>query len=63
MQSIARRGLRKMNKNLGTTIILSSINANSLRNLCSVMVYLENGHIIKVRSGNAKNQHNKKHNR
>jgi len=63
MQSIARRGLRKMNKNLGTTIILSSINANSLRNLCSVMVYLENGHIIKVRSGNARNQHNKKHNR
>jgi len=27
------------------------------------MVYLENGHIIKVRSGNARNQHNKKHNR
>ncbi len=63
MQSIARRGLRKMNKNLGTTIILSSIDANSLRNLCSVMVYLENGHIIKVRSGNTRYQHNKKHNR
>ena len=61
MQSIARRGLRKMNKNLGTTIILSSINASSLRNLCSVMVYLENGHIIKVRSGSTRNQQNKKH--
>ena len=63
MQSIARKGLRKMNKNLGTTIILSSINGNVLRNFCSVIIYLENGHIIKVRSGNSRNQHKKRSNK
>ena len=54
MQSIARKGFRKMNRNLGTTIILSSVNSNVLRNLCSVMIYLENGHITRVRSGNTR---------
>ena len=63
MQSIARKGFRKMNRNLGTTIILSSVNSNVLRNLCSVMIYLENGHIIRVRSGNTRNQQNKKSNK
>ena len=63
MQSIARKGFRKMNRNLGTTIILSSVNSNILRNLCSVMIYLENGHITRVRSGNTRNQQNKKSNK
>lgn len=63
MQSIARKGFRKMNRNLGTTIILSSVNSNVLRNLCSVMIYLENGHITRVRSGNTRNQQNKKSNK
>ena len=52
-----------MNRNLGTTIILSSVNSNVLRNLCSVMIYLENGHITRVRSGNTRNQQNKKSNK
>ena len=63
MQSIARKGFRKMNRNLGTTIILSSVNSNILRNLCSVMINLENGHITRVRSGNTRNQQNKKSNK
>ena len=63
MESIARKGFRKMNRNLGTTIILSSVNSNVLRNLCSVMIYLENGHITRVRSGNTRNQQNKKSNK
>ena len=63
MQSIARKGFRKMNRNLGTTIILSSVNSNVFRNLCSVMIYLENGHITRVRSGNTRNQQNKKSNK
>ena len=63
MQAIARKGFRKMNRNLGTTIILSSVNSNVLRNLCSVMIYLENGHITRVRSGNTRNQQNKKSNK
>ena len=63
MQSIARKGFRKMNRNLGTTIILSSVNSNVLRNLCSVMIYLENGQITRVRSGNTRKQQNKKSNK
>jgi ABC-type polysaccharide/polyol phosphate transport system ATPase subunit len=45
-----------MNKDLGTTVILSSINDNALKKFCSVLVYLENGHITKVRSGLQKQQ-------
>jgi len=51
MEFIARKELKRMNKDLGTTIILSSINDNALKKFCSVLVYLENGHITKVRSG------------
>ncbi len=56
MEFIARKELKKMNKDLGTTVILSSINDNALKKFCSVLVYLENGHITKVRSGQLKKQ-------
>ena len=56
MEFIARKELKKMNKDLGTTVILSSINDNALKKFCSVLVYLENGHITKVRSGLHKQQ-------
>jgi len=56
MEFIARKELKKMNKDLGTTVILSSINDNALKKFCSVLVYLENGHITKVRSGLQKQQ-------
>ena len=51
MEFIARKELKRMNKDLGTTVILSSINDHALKKFCSVLVYLENGHITKVRSG------------
>ena len=54
MEYIARKELKRMNKDLGTTVILSSINQNVLKKFCSVLVYLENGHISKVRSGQLK---------
>ena len=54
MEYIARKELKRMNKDLGTTVILSSINDNVLKKFCSVLVYLENGHISKVRSGQLK---------
>ena len=54
MEFIARKELKRMNKDLGTTVILSSINDNVLKKFCSVLVYLENGHISKVRSGQLK---------
>jgi ABC-type multidrug transport system ATPase subunit len=56
MEFIARKELKKMNKDLGTTVILSSVNDNALKKFCSVLVYLENGHITKVRSGLHKQQ-------
>ena len=37
-------------KSRGTTVILSTTEANSLRNFATVVVYLDNGHISKVRS-------------
>lgn len=37
-------------KSRGTTVILSTTEANSLRNFATVIVYLDNGHISKVRS-------------
>jgi len=56
MESIARKELKRMNKDLGTTLILSSINDHALKKFCSVLIYLENGHITKVRSGKPKQQ-------
>ena len=56
MEFIARKELKRMNKDLGTTVILSSINNHALKKFCSVLVYLENGHITKVRSGQFKKQ-------
>lgn len=56
MESIARNELKRMNKDLGTTLILSSINDHALKKFCSVLIYLENGHITKVRSGKPKQQ-------
>ena len=56
MEFIARKELKRMNKDLGTTVILSSINDHALKKFCSVLVYLDNGHITKVRSGQLKKQ-------
>ena len=43
-----------MNKNLGTTILLSAPNDQNLKFISSVLIYLDNGHISKIRSGVAK---------
>ena len=40
-----------MNRRLGTTIILTAPGDRYLRKFCSVLVYLDNGHISKIRSG------------
>ena len=44
--------LRRMNRNLGTTIILSTTNPGRIQKLVSVMIYLDKGHVSKIRSGN-----------
>ena len=54
-----RKKIISMNKNFGTTIILSSINDRLLKLFSSVVVYLENGHVSKIRTGikSSKNYH------
>ena len=54
-QEISSR-LRRMNRNLGTTIILSATNSARIQKLVSVMIFLDKGHIAKIRSGS----HNKR---
>ncbi len=52
-RDISRR-LKNMNRNLGTTIILSGTERTRIQQLASVMVFLDKGHIAKVRSGSQK---------
>lgn len=46
-----RNRFRKMNKDLGTTLILASSSDHYLKQFASVMIYLDNGHIARIRSG------------
>ncbi len=52
MERDMNRRLKSMNRNLGTTIILSGAENSRIQKLASVMIYMDNGHISKVRSGN-----------
>ena len=56
-----RKKLNRMNKDMGTTIILSSPDERNLKLIASVLIYLDNGHISKIRSGvgKANNQRSK----
>ena len=42
--------LQRMNRTLGTTIIVSSPNEAIVKNFASVIIFLDNGHISKIRS-------------
>ncbi len=71
-----RNQIIKMNRNLGTTIIVSSPSDNYLKSFASVLIYLDHGNISKIRTGfsrksfkknkskvfNKKNRKNKKMN-
>ena len=43
--------IKSMNKEYGTTIVLSAPSDTYLKKLASVLIYLDNGHISKIRSG------------
>ena len=61
MEQDFRNQIIKMNRTLGTTLILSSPTDIYLNKFASVLIYLDNGHISKIRSGSSrKNQFNKK---
>lgn len=46
-----RKKIRNMNQNLGTTIILASQSDHYLRQFASVLIYLDKGHVSRIRSG------------
>ncbi len=45
-----RRQLKRMNRSLGTTIIVSSHSESLVKKFASVIIYLDNGHVSKIRS-------------
>ena len=51
MEKDFRNKILKMNRTLGTTIILSAPSDHSLKHFASVLVYLNHGHISKIRPG------------
>ena len=54
MENKFRKKLININKDHGTTIVLGSPNEQLLRSFCSVLIYLDNGHISKIRTGSYK---------
>ena len=60
MEQKFRKKIVSINKDHGTTVVLSSPNEKILKNFCSVLIYLDNGHISKIRTGSHKNQNNEK---
>ena len=57
---ILRKKIVKMNNILGTTVLLSSSSDYFLKQFASVIIYLDNGHVSKIRKGFKKNFNNKK---
>ena len=57
---ILRKKVIKMNNILGTTVILSSHSDYFLKQFASVIIYLDNGHVSKVRKGFKRNSEYKK---
>ena len=55
-----RKKIVKMNNILGTTVLLSSSSDYFLKQFASVIIYLDNGHVSKIRKGFKKNFNNKK---
>ena len=62
-EMILRRRLIKMNDLLGTTVILSSHSDYFLKQFASVVIYLDNGHIAKIRKGQKRSNYGSKNKR
>ena len=56
MEKDFRAQLLKMNRSLGTTIILTSSSDIYLKYFASVLIFLDHGHISKIRTGNSRIQ-------
>ena len=55
-----RNQIIKMNRNLGTTIIVTSPSDSYLKNFASVLIYLDHGNISKIRTGFSKGPNRRK---
>ena len=54
-----RNQLTKMNRTLGTTLVLSAPTDNHLKKFASVLIFLDNGHIARIRPGISRKPQNK----
>tara|TARA_B100001564_G_scaffold118749_1_gene98979 strand:- start:104 stop:463 length:360 start_codon:yes stop_codon:yes gene_type:complete len=67
MEKDFRSKITTMNRTLGTTIILSSPSDINLKHFASVLIFLDHGHIWKIRPGvsrgNNRNKNNVRKNR
>ena len=67
MEKDFRSKIGSMNRTLGTTIILSSPSDTNLKHFASVLIFLDHGHIWKIRPGisrgNNRNKRNDRNNR
>ena len=67
MEKDFRSKIGAMNRTLGTTIILSSPSDTNLKHFASVLIFLDHGHIWKIRPGisrgNNRNKRNDRNNR
>ena len=67
MEKDFRSKITSMNRTLGTTIILSSPTDRDLKHFASVLIFLDHGHIWKIRPGlirgNNRNQNDERKNR
>ena len=61
MEKDFRGKLATMNRTLGTTIILSSPTDKNLKYFASVLIYLDHGHIWKIRPGISRNTNKKQY--
>ena len=55
-----QKTILRMNKDLGTTVILGSHDDRTIKKFASVMIYFDNGHISKIRPGISSKQSRKK---
>ena len=63
MEKDFRSKIIKMNRTLGTTIIMTAPSDVHLKHFASVLIFLDHGHIWKIRSGNTKPNNNSKNSR
>ena len=56
MEKDFRKKITSMNRTLGTTIILSGPSDIYIKHFASVLIYLDHGHIWKIRPGISRNK-------